>query len=709
MYATGIRKGRRTKGRRGFTFAELAVCSAIAGMLFVFAAPALNKGRDGANRLRCENNLRQLAQAHLMYANDHGGFPPMALAFNSISYVQTQGGGPGGWYDGHGWYSLIGPYIGEPEWAAMLDLTVSMSHPRNAAARRAGLRLKIHACPADIGMTRNEWNSNNWARIRSNYVVNAGNTNYGQQAQSSVPFLGAPFAGGSITPLPAITDGLSNTLLMSEIVVFPESFMTWGGAYSEVQTCTGGQTFVGFNPPNTAAPDTIGYGRTGLLGEAVASAKYAQQGIPQPLQGAPSSTVSTAIAPRSKHAGGINASLCDGSAGFIADGIDPAVWRALSSRGAATSSRPRKQPRLLLKQKPNEDDSMLQRPLRSGFTFAEVTVCAAIAGMLFVFAAPALNKGRDGANRLSCENNLRQLAQAHLMYAAAHGGLPPMALSFSNVDYQTTQPGPGGWYDGHGWYSLIGPYIGEPEWASSINFRMFRSVHLDNQGMRRGGLRLKIYACPADIGLQRDEWTSNYWAHVLGNYVVNAGNTNYGQRPSSVVTGSLDFLGAPFAGGTISPLASVTDGLANTLMMSEVPVLTGCSAWGGAYSSIQNSLGGQIFTGLTTPNNHSPIGDGIGYGWAGNGDCGGFLKTITRYRAAGIDPPPSQSGGNPKDTYIAARSHHPGGVNASLCDGSAGFIADAIDPAVWRALSSASGNDFVPPTQAAPPLKAKAK
>src|SRR5262245_24004579 len=117
---------------RGFTLAELVVCTAILGMGFVFATPALNKGRAGTDRIRCENNLRQLSQAMLMYANNNGGLPPMAYIWPGLQPARS----PGGWYDDHGWYSLIGPYIGEPAWAATINLSRSLSDTSNLQARR---------------------------------------------------------------------------------------------------------------------------------------------------------------------------------------------------------------------------------------------------------------------------------------------------------------------------------------------------------------------------------------------------------------------------------------------------------------------------------------------------------------------------------------------------------------------------------------------
>ena len=324
----------RTKKASGFSLIDLTVASAAVGMLLLLAGPALNKGQAGVDVRRCQDNLRRLSRAHLMYAGANGGFPAMARAWPGVSNTLP---GPGAWFDDHSWYSLIGPYIGEPAWAATINFTRSLSDSTNLAARRGGLRLKLHACPADIGLQRNEWNGG-WATVRSNYVVNAGNTNYGQTTVGNVPFLGAPFAGGVKTSLATIMDGLSQTLLMSEVVVFPETEL-WGGAYAAVQTSIGGQTFTGYNPPNSNTPDVIGRGRNGGLSMAQANALYQQQGIPLPIQ--PSAdAMATYIAPRSKHPGGFNAAMCNGAVGFVANAIDPAVWRALSTSQGVDSGIP---------------------------------------------------------------------------------------------------------------------------------------------------------------------------------------------------------------------------------------------------------------------------------------------------------------------------------------------------------------------------------
>jgi prepilin-type processing-associated H-X9-DG protein len=45
--------------------------------------------------------------------------------------------------------------------------------------------------------------------------------------------------------------------------------------------------------------------------------------------------------------------------------------------------------------------------------------------------------------------------------------------------------------------------------------------------------------------------------------------------------------------------------------------------------------------------------------------------------------------------YTGVRSRHPGGVNASHCDGSGKFYFDGIDAYVWNALTSAAGEEVV--------------
>jgi prepilin-type processing-associated H-X9-DG protein len=57
-------------------------------------------------------------------------------------------------------------------------------------------------------------------------------------------------------------------------------------------------------------------------------------------------------------------------------------------------------------------------------------------------------------------------------------------------------------------------------------------------------------------------------------------------------------------------------------------------------------------------------------------------------------PIPDLIGGSGR--LCAARSRHPGGVNASFCDGSARFLSNSIDKTAWSALWTRSGGEINP-------------
>lgn len=70
----------------GFTLIELLAVIAVIAILAALLMPALSRARERANAIACLNNLRQLALANQLYADDHDGALPYNLILAGTSY-----------------------------------------------------------------------------------------------------------------------------------------------------------------------------------------------------------------------------------------------------------------------------------------------------------------------------------------------------------------------------------------------------------------------------------------------------------------------------------------------------------------------------------------------------------------------------------------------------------------------------------------------
>jgi prepilin-type N-terminal cleavage/methylation domain-containing protein/prepilin-type processing-associated H-X9-DG protein len=306
--------------RRGFTLIELLVVIAIIAILIALLVPAVQKVRSAAARSQCGNNLKQIALGMHSYHDAYKKLPYGEGPGNPADPITTRRGCCWGT-----WQMLLLPYIDqEPMFKLYVNLSgndikgtaitgttnrLRYGDPPNSTYV-TNQRLAVLTCPSD------EANPSAIPPITShNYVVNYGNTNNYQvdiTTPASVKFLGAPFGWAPDEKrLISITDGTSNTLMVSETVQGKNSDLrgfTWWAP---------GAQFTTFYGPNSSSPDIV-----------------TQNCVNRPLENLPCVDNGGAwniLSARSRHTGGVQAALCDGSVRFIQQSIDISIWRALST------------------------------------------------------------------------------------------------------------------------------------------------------------------------------------------------------------------------------------------------------------------------------------------------------------------------------------------------------------------------------------------
>jgi len=212
------------------------------------------------------------------------------------------------------------------------------------------------------------------------------------------------------------------------------------------------------------------------------------------------------------------------------------------------------------------------RFFRRGFTLIELLVVIAIIAVLIGLLVPAVQKVRDAAARISCGNNLHQLAIAAANYESANGKLPP---GFNTSSYMGTLP-----------YLL--PYVEQDTVYQQIPQGMLNIIN-PSGGVWWGGAwtpaqyRIKSFVCPADAftgltanGVWAYMYTQSYT--LYGGYfgpTTYLGLTNY--VSSAGALGAVSSDGDTFYGQWVGPYyknsststVQITDGSSNTIGFGE--------------------------------------------------------------------------------------------------------------------------------------------
>jgi prepilin-type N-terminal cleavage/methylation domain-containing protein/prepilin-type processing-associated H-X9-DG protein len=335
--------------RRGFTLIELLVVIAIIGVLIALLLPAVQSAREAARRMQCVNNLKQLGIATHNYEGTAGCFPLATI-------VATWPGDPTLPAGNYRWGTLAYLTIfleqtsvynalnfSYPLYGQSTTTPPSQVYPPNLTA--VNVMVNLFLCPSDrmarITTTDGFYGGPGRQFASMNYQFCSGSGVNG--GDSSVNADGV-FRINAVARSGDVIDGLSNTAFASE------SLLGSGGVRSYAPNAVGWDpnvvyASVGWNGSPSAtitttacnAPIAIGPNRMSVWVDGNLSQGMYNHALPPNSRQMDCLITFDSISygwkgARSRHPGGANTLLGDGSVRFVKDSVDPVAWAAIGSR-----------------------------------------------------------------------------------------------------------------------------------------------------------------------------------------------------------------------------------------------------------------------------------------------------------------------------------------------------------------------------------------
>src|SRR5262249_31696993 len=250
-----------------FTLIELLVVIAIIAVLIGLLLPAVQKVREAANRMKCSSQLRQVGLALLSYHDSNGAFPPgqfNPIAANAPLALNASTG----WNRACWWHKIL-PQLEQENLYRAIEAYANQQPPPpyihfatngiqgtlNDVGR--GTVVPLVVCPSDPAGPKVRTVPGNEQGFHGNYVLCAGSTFFNPGGSNGTNLDGM-FYPLSKTRIAEVQDGISNTLMGSEIIVVPDTNVhDLRGRY--FNSWQGNVLFSTLYPPNTTVGDRSSY------------------------------------------------------------------------------------------------------------------------------------------------------------------------------------------------------------------------------------------------------------------------------------------------------------------------------------------------------------------------------------------------------------------------------------------------------------------
>jgi prepilin-type N-terminal cleavage/methylation domain-containing protein/prepilin-type processing-associated H-X9-DG protein len=350
------------------------------------------------------------------------------------------------------------------------------------------------------------------------------------------------------------------------------------------------------------------------------------------------------------------------------------------------------------------------RAEKAGFTLVELLVVIAIIGILVALLLPAVQAAREASRRMSCSNNMKQLALAMHNYHDTFKNLP--ALGYIGV---APNPGIGAGNQPYSWAMAVLKFVEQ----GPLSDRIMVQARPHGAGL------------PTPWSMANNAWENTNWKTDLNFYICSSDVRPSNRTESPALLSYKVCVGDDYHQNHFRPdqsgrdnrgvfqlcrwlnISGVTDGTANTIMLGEVVMGGAADDVKGGVALSMTSWSPAACLARIDPLNKKKITAPVradfrptgGRAWDGRPYFTAFATMVPP------NGPTCHWGTVDGNEHMGTlSSYHPGGGQVAMADGSVTFISETINagnqaqddvptPAgpspygVWGALGSRNGAD----------------